>query len=206
MATGPEFLFAQARDIALNLVEDLRPVVELCKVAGSLRRRRATVKDLELVVMPRAGVPDLLGNVPAPDVESIRAKVIEWGEPVKGCTDKSPGKYMQVTHVLGYAQLTCDVFVVTPPANFWSILAIRTGPAALGHVCVTHLQRFGMVHDGGRIIDTRTKRDVLVESEEDFFRLCGMPFYKPHLRDSIEARTPLPASVEAKAIFREACS
>lgn len=46
----------QAQRLAQQLVVDLEPACERIEVAGSIRRQRSQVKDIELVVIPRWSV------------------------------------------------------------------------------------------------------------------------------------------------------
>lgn len=195
---GTHLTFSQAFELAKHIHAEFVPVCERVKIAGSLRRRKGTVSDLEFVIEPKKAVADLFGTEKH-DVDSIKAVALSLGTILKG-----GDKYIQVGDAGGASGVKLDIFIVTPPANWWCILAIRTGPWDLGKVCMEQFNRYNLKHDGGRLLD-RHGNEVPVESEEDFFRHARMPYFKPHLRDTPEAKTPLPASDDAKALLREAC-
>jgi DNA polymerase/3'-5' exonuclease PolX len=184
VSTGPSLRHADALALAKHLVDDLNPLVQRCKVAGSLRRRRPLVSDIEIVAEPRLVTADLFGGT-APDVAPIRRLAESWGTVVKGGE-----KYIQVEHVLGVGGVKLDLFLVTPPANFWVILAIRTGPANLGQEAVTRMHHHGRRCVEGRIVD-RAGQPVPCSSEEDFFAAAGLPCLPPLLRDTRDALRPL---------------
>lgn len=53
MSAGPRMPLAQALDLAVELQDLLAPACERIQIAGSIRRLRETVGDLELVAIPR---------------------------------------------------------------------------------------------------------------------------------------------------------
>lgn len=72
-------------------------------------------------------------------------------------------------------------------ASTWgSVLLIRTGPAAFSQWMVTELRRYGMKHEGGRVIDTRKVSEeavIEVPAEEVLFELVGIRYREPAHRD-----------------------
>lgn len=184
MSLGRRIPLKRALEIAREISELLAPVVERSKVAGSVRRQRPVVSDLEIVVAPRMQM-DLLGSG-TPEIEPIRKKLHELGDWVKGGT-----RYVKITNVLGHEGLSLDTFIVHPPAVWPVQLAIRTGPAELSKWAVTRMRQFGRQCEGGRILDMRTGAEVPCESEEQFFQYAQLPFLPPRLRDSAGARAPL---------------
>ena len=58
--------YSQVLPIAESLVEKLRPACERIEIAGSLRREKAMVGDIEIVAVPRLE-RDLLGEPQTPD-------------------------------------------------------------------------------------------------------------------------------------------
>jgi len=184
MSIGRPVPLARALEIAQQISELLAPVVARSKVAGSVRRQRPVVSDLEFVIEPRMQV-DLLGHG-TPDIEPVRKKLREIGEWAKG-----GDRYMQIRDVLGHEGMRLDAFLAHEPARFAVILAIRTGPAELGQWAVTRMHRFGRRCEGGRILDMRSGAEIPCDSEQDFFRLAGLAYLPPRLRDSAGARAPL---------------
>jgi DNA polymerase/3'-5' exonuclease PolX len=204
MSEGFSMRYDDALDIAKLMHEQLVPLARVvdgeprCKVVGSLRRRRHYVSDIELLIEAPLVETDLFGGT-APAVDPIKAVVERWGEKIKG-----GDKYIQV-NVDGVDGLKCDVFIVTPPANWFVLLAIRTCPAQLGRECVTRMKFHGLRCEDGRILRP-DNTEYPINSEEDFFMAARMPFFKALHRDSREALTPLPASQHARDLLKRACS
>lgn len=172
MSEGRKLPWAEAYQIAERLAAELAPVSERVKAAGSLRRKMPEVGDIEFVVEPRTRPVDLFGGR-GPDVDPIRAIVSTWGEWVKGGE-----KMMQVRLPEG---IPAELYIVTPPAQWGSILAIRTGPKELSEYAVTQMKRRGMKHIGGHVED-RQGRQITTATEEEFFRLAGLPCLPPPQR------------------------
>lgn len=186
MSLGLKVPFDEALEIARTLVAELEPVCARVKVAGSLRRKRPHVSDIELVVEPRPEPADLFGEV-KPDIASIRHVAQQWGEILKGGS-----RYIQVRTLM--RDLKCGLFLAHPPANWWVILAIRTGPATLGQWAVSRMHDHGYQCQDGRIIEKATGRELAVTSEADFFRAAGLPCLPPTRRDSDAALQQLAAA------------
>lgn len=183
-----------AADIAERLAGDLAAATVRCKVAGSIRRRRARVSDIEIVAEARTRSDGLFGE-PTPDTEIVRGVVAGWGRLVK-----SGERYMRAELPEG---LFVDVFLVSPPAQWGSILAIRTGPWELGREAVSRLKAYGLRHVEGHVLDA-AGMVIPTPTEEAFFALCGLPCVPPSKRDYEQARVPLSAAQRAAAIERAA--
>ncbi|HSH44400.1 MAG TPA: hypothetical protein VK966_00955 [Longimicrobiales bacterium] len=174
MSTGMRMPWADAAALAKRLSDDLAPVVERSKVVGSVRRRKPTVGDIEFLIEPRHVTADLFGAT-KPDTDAIHAVARTWGEIVKGGE-----RMVQVTGV-GEAGATVDLYLVHPPANWWCLMAIRTGPARLGHMAMVRMRDRGFRHESGRIL-RRDGSEHPVESEADFFACAGLRCLPPHER------------------------
>lgn len=183
MSIGQRIPWGQAVEIAKGLSDDLAPVCVRSKVAGSVRRRRPTVSDIEFVVEPVMVTDLALQEGPA--VEWIRSVAARWGEIVK-----AGPRMIQVRHVHGVNGLTCELYLVHRPAQWGSILAIRTGPRELGQLAVTRMRERGLRHVDGHVED-RDGNLVPTPEEEDFFAAAGLRCLAPHLRDTPAARVPL---------------
>lgn len=184
MSTGTRIPFDDAYALAEEVSRDLAPVVVQSKAVGSLRRRQPSVGDLEFLVEPRMIDADLFGGKKA-HVEPIREVAERLGTWVKGGE-----KMMQITDLYGTDSVTLDLYIVTPPANFYCLLAIRTGPWELGKQAVQLMRDHGLRHVDGRIV-RRDGSEYPVESEQDFFAAAGLPWLPPHLRDDPAARAPM---------------
>lgn len=160
----------KAEAIAQELLAQLKPVFGRLEVAGSVRRCKPEVKDIELVGMPQfMDQPSIFpGIIPvAPATESF-----DWTQ--VGRIIKAGQRYKQIELPAG---IKLDLFIVLPPAQWGVIMAIRTGPAEFSKWLVTarryggalpsYLQvRDGVLRHGNRVIET--------PEEDDFFRAIGL--------------------------------
>ena len=174
MSTGTRLPFAVALAIAERLVRELEPVVARVKVAGSLRRRKPDVGDIELVVEPRQ-IEDLGGCVP--DIDAVRDVARRWA------LDRAVDGRDRKLSVRLPEGLAVELYLVHPPAQWGSILAIRTGPAELGKRVMTLLKRRGYEHVAGHV--ERNGETVETATEEQFFALAGLPCLPPKRRSEL---------------------
>ena len=182
---------------AYHVADDLRErLAHAClrlEVAGSLRRNREAVGDLELVAIPRVveeagddvwGTPHRVSLLGRKVTELIEEGVLDLDP-----TDRKAGeRYMKLVYVASGLQI--DLFVV-PAETFGLIWLIRTGPASYSQWLVTHARRAGYhvargaLHAGGSghpdpnacacpVIPTPAERDV--------YRALGLEYEEPERR------------------------
>lgn len=172
MSTGPRLPFNDALQLAQRVFHEIKPLVAQAKCVGSLRRRRDTVGDLEFVVEPWMIEVDLFGTL-GPDVLTLKAAVLNWSTWVKG-----GDRMWQVTDVFGREGVKLDIYLAYRPAEWGSLVAIRTGPWELGRIAVTRLRERGTPHRDGHVPGHPTP------TEEAFFELAGLECRPPHERDA----------------------
>lgn len=163
---------------ALQLAESVRallaPHCDRCEIAGSIRRRKPEVKDIEIVCIPRRIIiPPLLGPVEEHVHPEFVAVVDRWRK-VKG---EPYGKYTQRLLPEG---IPLDLFIATPD-NWGAIFAIRTGSARFSHeVLAKAWVRAGYRSEGGALMKNGTP--TYVREERDLFTLLGIPWVEPEER------------------------
>ena len=163
----------QALPIAERTLELIRPHCYRAEIAGSVRRRKPEVKDIEIVAVPKPYERGLLGGL----LESDLATVVNQWEKVKGEMIYGKTKYTQRILPEG---IKLDLFFATPE-NWGLMYAIRTGSAGFSHKTLA----CGWVKQGYRSIDGYLTNDgerVNVYEEEDLFRLAKLPWVKPEHR------------------------
>ena len=173
----PQVPLEEALPVAEAVLERLSKHVARCTIAGSIRRRRPMVSDIEIVAEPKLLPPGLFDNRD-PDIEPIMYFLSRIGRVLR-----AGPRYMCCADVLG-SGIQCDVFLVHPPAQWGSILAIRTGSATFAHKCMSLLISRGFRHVDGRVIDADTYGVQDTPTEEAFFALCGIPCPRPQDRDA----------------------
>lgn len=118
-------ILQEARNIAINEWNKLKPHCDIIKIAGSIRREKPEVKDIEIVALPKiVEIKDLFGAVTGYQrIEQWSQEVAKLGEAVKG---KPSGKYMQIK--LSAYDIVLDLFM-PDDFDYWRQFAIRTGSA-----------------------------------------------------------------------------
>ena len=173
-----------ARAVASEMVEALRPYCERIAVAGSIRRGREWINDIEIVAIPKS-------TVKQPDVDI-------FGEPLwKPTVVRDPGFIMVVDSLANrivrgkvsdgrYVQfftgegVKVDLFMFAP--DTWGyIMAIRTGSAEFMRMVAARWVQLGYKGVEGQL--TRFGKPVPVPEEADLFGLLGMRVPPPHARE-----------------------
>ncbi len=155
-----------ALNIAEKVLEELRPHCVRCEIAGSIRRRKSEVKDIEIVAIPKPFEVGLF--------ESGIATVVNRWQKVKG---ELPCKYTQRILPEG---IKLDLFFAEPE-NWGLIFAIRTGSAEYSHkVLANGWVKAGYVSRDGYLWHGRDKYNC--REEEDLFKRIGVDYVKPELR------------------------
>ena len=151
----------EAKKIADKYVEILKPYCLRIEIAGSIRREKPEVKDIEIVAIP--------GNI-----ESF-AREVNKLQKVKG---EPTGKYTQRILPEG---ISLDLFIANEK-NWGLIFAIRTGSANFSHkILACGWVKKGCHSKDGKLID-KQGREIILREERDLFDLIGIPFLKPELR------------------------
>lgn len=117
----------QALQIAEAIEDKLQKLTTRIIIAGSIRREKAEVKDIEIVCLPRyvdGAQGGLFTDVPPAQVISPNfvAAVKGLGKAIKG---KPDGRYMQIELP---QRINLDLFMPDPD-DYFRQLAIRTGSA-----------------------------------------------------------------------------
>lgn len=175
-----DYEYAKAYMVAEQLALRLERSCEKLQIAGSLRRRVKVVHDIEIVVVPvLEELPDLLGETHAlrsrlDDTldELIEERVLRSFPGAKN----GPRMKQFAVQPLG---IKVDLFIVLPPAQWGTLLAIRTGPAHYSHWLVSRKDMGGGLPNHLRVKDgavmTLYGSNVIeTPTEESFFALLGI--------------------------------
>lgn len=188
MSAGPLRLpLAQAADLAGKIAGDLRPVCQRVEVAGSIRRKRPDIGDIELLVIPRYS-RSLLPDVPGVSLLDMHlVSLMARGRLVRAWTGVDTR----------LEDLTCKDFYIgslfserklfklqvnVSDVDRWPVeLAIKTGPAEFSHRLVCHsdnaargfLPRGWRIEAGWQVWDDRGERVVFRDEREFIECFCG---------------------------------
>lgn len=153
----------QAVEIAERVKRQLEPHCDRIEIAGSIRRRKPEVGDIEIVAIPKVYDVGLF--------ESGIATIVNRWPKVRG---ELPCRYTQRMLPDGIA---LDLFFARPE-NWGLIYAIRTGSAEYSHQVLAR----GWVKNGYHSLDgmlCTNAHKIPVLEERDLFRLAGVAWVEP---------------------------
>lgn len=215
MSEGRAIPLAAARAIAEQVRKALAPACERIEIAGSVRRERPEVHDIEIVAIPlvstRPGPPSaqssLFGELAPPPMEPVNAiwEAIEALGPAVAMplsmTSKEiepdplwakkrtgeEGKRSKMFKIwLPGPQMRLDLFM--PTVEGWGgVFTIRTGCAEFSEALVTRWKMdFGGSMSGGVLIRP-DGRPVETPEEHDFFQALRVEWIPPRCRTGAAA-------------------
>jgi DNA polymerase/3'-5' exonuclease PolX len=199
----------QALAIAQSLVAILAPACERIEIAGSIRRHKPMVRDIEIVAVARwedRPVGDLWATRSAVDVleETLGGLLFNgFVEPRQVENHRADGSIdLQTKLGPSFKALVCDgmpvdLFIVRSPATWGCIFGLRTGPGDWNTRLVMDCKAIGRRVEGGQVLawhgGSSSWRPMPTPEERDFFAALGQPWVEPPDR-----------SVERVAIRRSA--
>jgi DNA polymerase/3'-5' exonuclease PolX len=171
----------RAEMLACAIMGKLRMHCDRIAIAGSIRRRKPEVGDIEIVCIPRLVAHfDLLGEQTASRDTKWAQAVRALGDVIKG--DPDTGKYVQVElQDEQHGGIAIDIFTANL-SNWGLIYAIRTGSARYSHEVLAR----GWVAAGYHSVDgflVRNGVEYPTPEEENVFKLAGVPWCEPQLRE-----------------------
>lgn len=191
-----KFPLATAAKFGAKIVAEIAPFCERVEVAGSVRRQKAEVKDLEIVVVPtweerpdpadlfqesRLRVNLLCENLSARDqvrwIKPSTSEIQDW--PLK-----PEGKYWRGLLANG---MKLDMFIANA-ANYGLIKLIRTGSAEFNVALFAYGNRNGSSCVNGRLWSGLKFVDT--PEETDVFNILGLRYVEPH--DRVDGRAVRP--------------
>lgn len=158
--------YHEALLIAQDVLEQLRPHCYRCEIAGSIRRKKEEVKDIEIVAIPKPYDIGLL--------ESGIATVVNRWEKVRGTL---PCKLTQRKLPQG---ICVDLFFVNED-NWGYQFALRTGSRDYNkRIILKAIEKRGYTAEGGYL--KRNGVIIPVHEEEDLFKRIGITYIPPENR------------------------
>lgn len=168
--------YKPAKELVVKLCYALQPYCEKLNIAGSVRRKKDNVKDLEIVCQPIKEVQkDMFGYpVGQQPLAGFTNTLRSFGEVLKG---HSNGKYMQIKLHEG---INLDIFMADK-VNYGNIFLIRTGDWEFSKYFMGRiLKLYGYCSEDGFV--KKDKKVIFTPDEETIFKLVGIPFIKPEDR------------------------
>lgn len=167
--------------IAERIKAELAPFCDRIEIAGSIRRARPEVNDIDLVVLPKPGQED-----------ALRARCKQR------CTVLQDGPKNLIvrllpSRLLPQPGLQLDVFfthgpsqdlLASAPSNWGSVYLCRTGSKEHNIRIAQRAQSMGLKWETMRGIVGPGGELVAGETEEEIFQALGMEFIAPALREA----------------------
>lgn len=193
MSDKPKIKFerAVAIEVARELCRELEPVCERLIVAGSLRRRKAMVGDVEILFIPKfITVPKDMFETEERSAADLKIEalvnqgVLARRRNVNG-SEMWGDKNKLAVHVA--SGMPVDLFRATTE-NWFNYLVCRTGPAESNtRICMAAQDRgwkwnpYGAGFSQGGPLAGPAKEHA-VTSEREVFEFLGLPYLEPEAR------------------------
>lgn len=174
----------QALPLAEKIVKELLPYCARIEIAGSIRRKRPEIGDIEIVCIPLCQV-DLFGNEGASLLNPYLEILAQEGRIIKSeGQEKRWGEKYKKFHIPAMPELNIDLFITTP-AEWGYTFTIRTGSADFSRRIVTPKQKGGYLPGHLHVGECRLwKNGQALETpeEEDIFKALGLEWIPPEER------------------------
>jgi DNA polymerase/3'-5' exonuclease PolX len=187
--SGERFPWTRAKMIAEELCYLLKPSCARIEIAGSIRRKKPDVGDIEILYIPfmrtMPDPADLFATIEVNladrrirDLEE--AKVLERRLNVKG-RETFGDRNKLVRHVV--SGIPVDLFAATEE-NWFNYLVCRTGPAELNQRIASAAIAIGWQWNpyGPGFTAKDNGQVARMETEEDVFDFVGIPYVGPDQR------------------------
>ncbi len=183
--------YTQALAIAQHTIDPLESSCTQIVVAGSLRRGKPEVGDIEIVAVPRIervsnAAFDLFGTATEAENNLLEMRIGELVASAELELDtqlrRNGAKYKRFR-----AQgIAIDLFIAQE-MNYGNILAIRTGNAEFSHALVTPRRQGGLMPGNLRQAEGylwHGEERIDCPTEEAFFEALGVRWAEPRMRDA----------------------
>lgn len=161
-------------DLAVSrIMYELEPWVFKWQVVGSLGRREASIGDIDILVQPKI-LPTIESNIS--EIRQILKGSGKW--------KRGGSRLMTVTDLFEISDLTLDLFLCHPPAQWGVLVGVRLNPPEFVIWAKKKLGSMGYMRGCGTIHD-KTGREVKVRTEEDWFKLLGIEVPPANQRNSL---------------------
>lgn len=171
----------QAQALTDKIIAALSPGCLRAEAAGSVRRGKAEIGDIEIVCIPRPTF-DLFGEHIGSVLDMVLTNLVNEGRLIRG--DKNGVKYKNFL-IPTVPDLKLDLFITTPEC--WGVnFTIRTGPAEFSQRLVTQRDKGGLLPSDLSVSGARVWRGaeaLRTDEEIDLFRLIGLDWIEPKDRN-----------------------
>ena len=165
--------------VAQTLQGKLKPFCKpgKCKIAGSIRRKKDMVHDVEIVCIPKRGKVTPPGEMLPVDDQNL---VVDYLEryPVLYPKVKGGQRYWRVH----FMSMPCDIFM-TNEQQWGRILALRTGPGSFSKQMASRwCEKRYKGHNGELVSLSGNRFKPSFPTEQSFFEFLGWDYLEPENR------------------------
>src|SRR5574338_312163 len=179
---------AYAQGIAQELINILNPFCDRIEIAGSVRRKKNIVKDIELVIIPKKQIEktglfedeeyiiypidNFILSSPSFRMRPNKIGGTSYGEKNKLLEYNSPE----------FGWIALDIFTADE-SNYMMVKFIRTGGAETNKLIATTANKYKMnlrIYES--CFEDRRGNKYVMNSEEEIFKLLGLTYLKPEER------------------------
>ena len=173
---------AEATSVAEDLITLLRPACERIEVAGSVRRNRVLVGDVELLVVSKEA-PNTSLWLERPPLDARILQLMAEGILNYRLNKNGSRTFGPFNKLLAHipSGIPIDLFSTTL-ANWGLSLVIRTGPKEFNIKMMTRLKTLGLQGHVNQPIQDQNGDPLPCPTEEILFRLLGWRFLPPEER------------------------
>jgi len=154
----------QARQIANNIKKILTPYCDRIEIAGSIRRGKPIVHDIDIVLIEKPEsaliIPSLLATIGAITLNGSKIKRLHYGD----------------------ADINIDIYTATP-ASWSTLLLIRTGSKENNIRLATIAKRKGwqLKANGDGLFNNHGDR-IAGDTEQSIYQVLDISYQEPHDR------------------------
>lgn len=154
----------EAKVIAERVKDALTPHCERIEIAGSIRRGKPIVHDIDIVLIEK------------PEAALVMNSLIAS----MGKVELNGGKIKRVRY--GKEDITIDIYIATP-ATWATLLLIRTGSkeSNIGLATIAKRKGWQLKANGNGLFDDHGNR-VAGDTEESLYQALGIPYREPQER------------------------
>jgi DNA polymerase (family 10) len=159
-----KILLDRAEKIAEAIVAKLKPYCKQIEIAGSIRRRRPFIGDIDIVLIPS-------------DPWNLHQEILGMCRPFPA--KMSGSKIMRVTVVSNSGPVQVDIYFADE-TTWATLLLIRTGSTENNiRLCLRAKQRgWHLAADGSGLFNEAGQR-IAGDSEQSIYEALGLPYQEP---------------------------
>lgn len=188
MSMKQKFDSEDAVPVAQELVEILKPFCERIEIAGSLRRCKDRVGDIELLFIPRLDnrQADMFTTEPVDLASEKINQLVTAGVLTKRPSETGVFTWGRLNKLAVHVAsgIPVDFFCEPDAADWPRSIAIRTGPKEFNVRLMESAPRHGYkAHAYGEALHKIPGGErVIARSEREFIELCGVAYAEPNAR------------------------